>query len=117
MLSRGKSISPQRQLQKRLLVQSVPLASSCCSHLHWQQLDCFFFEDVYRLFELLLIPETDDRLRFKAGERDASVGALGGILTDDLADLPRPAFLQLGEDAGLERQRGDSKKKLVHVLA
>lgn len=72
---------------------------------------------MYRLFELLLIPETDDRLAFKAGKPDSGIGALGGILTDDLADLPRPAFLQLGEDAGLERQWGDSKEKLVHVLA
>lgn len=99
------------------LVQCVPLTSSCCFHRHWQQLDCFFFEGVYRLFELLLIPETDDRLGLKAGERDAGVGALGGILTDHLADLPRSAFLQLGEDAGLERQWGHPEEKLDHVFA
>lgn len=56
------------------------------------------------------------RAGFKPGESDAAAGALGGILTDDLADLPRPAFLQLGEDAGLEGQRGDSEEKLIHVF-
>lgn len=56
------------------------------------------------------------RAGFKTGESDAAVGALGGILTDDLADLPRPAFLQLGENAGLERQWGDSEEKLIHIF-
>lgn len=73
-------------------------------------------DDVFRLLELLLIPETNDGLGLKTGGRDTVVGAPGGILTDDLADLPRAAFLQLGEDAGLKRQRGDSEEKLVHVF-
>lgn len=38
------------------------------------------------------------------------------ILTDDVSDLPRSAFLQLGENVGLERQSGNSKEKLGHVV-
>lgn len=42
---------------------AVPLTSGCCLHPHWQQLECFFF-DVDRLFELLLIPVTDNPAGF-----------------------------------------------------
>lgn len=104
------------QLRKENCPSFSPLTSSCCFLRHWQQLDCFFLDDVFRLLELLPIPETDDGLAFRTGGHDTAVGALGGILTDDLADLPRAAFLQLGEDAGLERQRGHSEEKLVHVF-
>lgn len=38
------------------------------------------------------------------------------ILTDNISDLPRSTFLQLGENVGLERQRGNSKEKLSHVF-
>ena len=38
-------------------------------------------------------------------------------LTDDVTDLPRSTFLQLGKNVGLECQRRNSEEKLFHVFS
>ena len=40
----------------------------------------------------------------------------GSILTDDISDLPRPAFLQLSEEVRLESQSSHAEEKLLHVF-
>ena len=39
------------------------------------------------------------------------------ILTDDVTDLPRSTFLQLGKNVGLECQRCNSEEKLFDVFS
>lgn len=39
-----------------------------------------------------------------------------GLLTDDVADLPASALLQLGQDVGFECQRRHPEEELLHVL-
>lgn len=55
---------PQSFSTDKTHFQSVPLSQGCCLCPYWQQLGCFFFDETYILFELLLIPETRDRVGF-----------------------------------------------------
>lgn len=69
-------------------------------------------------FELLLIPETNDQLGFLNCVTNVTFSRDSGeILTDDVPDLPRSTFLQLGENVGLKCQRCNSEEKLFHVVS